>query len=470
MKAIGFCSGAVLRELIAAVLCTILTGIASGHHMHPYLQHYHFQDQQNILHNQHQSAAPYNSYLGQLSGAEVMYLPDGTQQNRDLNQQNFQNHFHHLDESYLRESAKDPKNLRNGVYQPGAMTYDLGMPQYEVLNPHDPPEIITSDQPHYHTHLLQLQQSQNFTLEDFGVTTTSSPSESTHTTTEDHQEPQPDLDLEQETTTTTENPTTTTTSSSKELKVMQQRIEKELSKTKEKLQKLSEQIKNKCEKNKAYTSRSKANAADYTVSRKKDNDKKKTKPSPFKPVTPHPPSYNGDYQLKSGRPQVNDKSSSYNFYAERQSEQPKPQTFQSPIIDAHPIYRNSPSLTPTHGQGNEGNMPQMDVSHIPQTLRAPTSSGVIKSAYGKSALNEQTMYGQSSPYAIQPKYAGYQTHQSRQNAYNEAYNSSEDPAQISLNSIQRLYRSASFLTNPENKAEENVSQSTVSPVTTTKAS
>ncbi|KAI8119241.1 hypothetical protein CVS40_9245 [Lucilia cuprina] len=158
-------------------------------------------------------------------------------------------HFNHLHLRELAESAKDPKNLRNGIYHDGAITFDLGLPNYEILNPHDPPEIITPDHPHYEEQLNHIKKTNNFTIEDFGVTPmpdTETISETTFfesdTTTDSTTITTTDIP---ETTATTKrfssNQTkaattkTTTPSPMKKFKNIKSDIEKHLSKTKEKL-------------------------------------------------------------------------------------------------------------------------------------------------------------------------------------------------------------------------------------------
>lgn len=79
-----------------------------------------------------------------------------------------QNRFIDADLKQLAEFAKDPKNLKNGIYHDGAVTYDLGLPNYEILNPYETPEIITPDHPHYQEQLNQIQLTNNITAEDFG--------------------------------------------------------------------------------------------------------------------------------------------------------------------------------------------------------------------------------------------------------------------------------------------------------------
>ncbi|XP_017858800.1 PREDICTED: uncharacterized protein LOC108610929 [Drosophila arizonae] len=55
----------------------------------------------------------------------------------------------------------DASELRNKMHQGDATTYELGTPNYQILNPEDEPEYITADQPHYQEMLRRLTSSSN---------------------------------------------------------------------------------------------------------------------------------------------------------------------------------------------------------------------------------------------------------------------------------------------------------------------
>ncbi|XP_023169507.2 uncharacterized protein LOC111598481 [Drosophila hydei] len=55
----------------------------------------------------------------------------------------------------------DASELKNKVQQGDVTTYELGTPNYQILNPEDEPEYITADQPHYQEMLQRLTNSSN---------------------------------------------------------------------------------------------------------------------------------------------------------------------------------------------------------------------------------------------------------------------------------------------------------------------
>ncbi|XP_064548876.1 uncharacterized protein LOC135435639 [Drosophila montana] len=57
----------------------------------------------------------------------------------------------------------DTNELKNKVQQGDVTTYELGTPNYQILNPEDEPEYITEDQPHYRELLRRLTSSANAT-------------------------------------------------------------------------------------------------------------------------------------------------------------------------------------------------------------------------------------------------------------------------------------------------------------------
>lgn len=57
----------------------------------------------------------------------------------------------------------DTNQLKNKVQQGDVTTYELGTPNYQILNPEDEPEFITEDQPHYRELLRRLTSSANAT-------------------------------------------------------------------------------------------------------------------------------------------------------------------------------------------------------------------------------------------------------------------------------------------------------------------
>lgn len=56
------------------------------------------------------------------------------------------------------DSPESSKHLKNKVKQDDAITYELGTPKYEILNPDEQPEIIIHGQPHYFDNLKRYGQ------------------------------------------------------------------------------------------------------------------------------------------------------------------------------------------------------------------------------------------------------------------------------------------------------------------------
>ncbi|XP_054743378.1 uncharacterized protein LOC129248006 [Anastrepha obliqua] len=68
--------------------------------------------------------------------------------------------FVYVDHEQLNDSSlMRLKDLRNEVQQGDAVTFELGTPQYQILNPDEPPEIITSDQPGYYESLQRYEKA-----------------------------------------------------------------------------------------------------------------------------------------------------------------------------------------------------------------------------------------------------------------------------------------------------------------------
>ncbi|EDW03567.1 uncharacterized protein LOC6562113 [Drosophila grimshawi] len=53
----------------------------------------------------------------------------------------------------------NPNDLKNKVQQGDVTTFEMGTPNYQILNPEAQPEIITEDQPHYRETLQRLTSS-----------------------------------------------------------------------------------------------------------------------------------------------------------------------------------------------------------------------------------------------------------------------------------------------------------------------
>lgn len=56
----------------------------------------------------------------------------------------------------LQREGWETKELKNQVQNGEVSTYELGTPNYQILNPEDEPEFITEDQPHYQEWLRRL--------------------------------------------------------------------------------------------------------------------------------------------------------------------------------------------------------------------------------------------------------------------------------------------------------------------------
>ncbi|XP_034099829.2 uncharacterized protein LOC117564993 [Drosophila albomicans] len=63
----------------------------------------------------------------------------------------------------LQQYGWDTKELKNKVQHGDVTTFELGTPNYQILNPEDEPEFITEDQPHYREMLRRLTSSSNGT-------------------------------------------------------------------------------------------------------------------------------------------------------------------------------------------------------------------------------------------------------------------------------------------------------------------
>lgn len=61
----------------------------------------------------------------------------------------------------LKQYGYTAKHLRNKVEHGEFTTFELGSPNYKILNPEDEPEYITADQPHYQEMLRRLTSSQS---------------------------------------------------------------------------------------------------------------------------------------------------------------------------------------------------------------------------------------------------------------------------------------------------------------------
>ncbi|KAH8263206.1 hypothetical protein KR044_005956 [Drosophila immigrans] len=66
-------------------------------------------------------------------------------------------------EEPLQQYGWDTKELKNKVQHGDVTTFELGTPNYQILNPEDEPEFITEDQPHYREMLRRLTSSSNGT-------------------------------------------------------------------------------------------------------------------------------------------------------------------------------------------------------------------------------------------------------------------------------------------------------------------
>lgn len=63
----------------------------------------------------------------------------------------------------LQQYGWDTSELKNKIQHGDVTTFELGTPNYEILNPEDEPEFITEDQPHYKEMLRRLTSSANAT-------------------------------------------------------------------------------------------------------------------------------------------------------------------------------------------------------------------------------------------------------------------------------------------------------------------
>ncbi|KAH8285766.1 hypothetical protein KR018_002532, partial [Drosophila ironensis] len=61
----------------------------------------------------------------------------------------------------LRQYGYTAQHLKNRVEHGEYTTFELGTPNYRILNPEDEPEYITADQPHYQEMLRQLTSGQS---------------------------------------------------------------------------------------------------------------------------------------------------------------------------------------------------------------------------------------------------------------------------------------------------------------------
>lgn len=55
-----------------------------------------------------------------------------------------------------KQEGWETKELKNQAQNGEVTTYELGTPNYQILNPEDQPEFITEDQPHYQEWLRRL--------------------------------------------------------------------------------------------------------------------------------------------------------------------------------------------------------------------------------------------------------------------------------------------------------------------------
>ncbi|XP_016995957.2 uncharacterized protein [Drosophila takahashii] len=63
----------------------------------------------------------------------------------------------------LQQYGYTAKHLKNKVEHGEFTTFELGTPNYQILNPEDEPEYITADQPHYQEMLKRLTSAQSGT-------------------------------------------------------------------------------------------------------------------------------------------------------------------------------------------------------------------------------------------------------------------------------------------------------------------
>ncbi|KAH8237557.1 hypothetical protein KR038_009194, partial [Drosophila bunnanda] len=63
----------------------------------------------------------------------------------------------------LKQYGYSAKHLKNKVEHGEFTTFELGTPNYKILNPEDEPEYITADQPHYQEMLRRLTSAQGGT-------------------------------------------------------------------------------------------------------------------------------------------------------------------------------------------------------------------------------------------------------------------------------------------------------------------
>lgn len=74
-----------------------------------------------------------------------------------------------------KQEGWETKEVKNQVQNGEVTTYELGKPNYQILNPEDQPEFITEDQPHYQEWLRRLTSNGNATETiDMGVLSASS--------------------------------------------------------------------------------------------------------------------------------------------------------------------------------------------------------------------------------------------------------------------------------------------------------
>ncbi|XP_034474869.1 uncharacterized protein LOC117782057 [Drosophila innubila] len=63
----------------------------------------------------------------------------------------------------LQQYGWDTSELKNKIQHGDVTTFELGTPNYQILNPEDEPEFITEDQPHYREMLRRLTSDVNAT-------------------------------------------------------------------------------------------------------------------------------------------------------------------------------------------------------------------------------------------------------------------------------------------------------------------
>ncbi|XP_011197211.2 formin-E [Bactrocera dorsalis] len=78
----------------------------------------------------------------------------------------------------INDTASFPwQDLRNEIHQGDAITYELGTPQYQILNADEPIEIITPDQPGYYESLKRYEAAAMQQTEEKQSDTTTTPPE-----------------------------------------------------------------------------------------------------------------------------------------------------------------------------------------------------------------------------------------------------------------------------------------------------